>query len=73
MLKNITLSADENLISKAREKARREKTTLNANFRQWLRQYIGKNTKASSYINLMQQLDYVNAGSKFRRDQLNER
>ena len=73
MLKNITLSADENLIRKAREKAQRDKTTLNANFRQWLKQYIGKNTKASSFNNLMQQLDYVNAGSKFTRDQLNER
>lgn len=73
MLKNITLSADENLIRKAREKARREKTTLNANFRRWLRQYIGKNTRAYVFNNLMQQLDYANAGKKFTRDQLNER
>ncbi|MEJ2544106.1 MAG: hypothetical protein P8Y99_08560 [Calditrichaceae bacterium] len=73
MLKNITLSADENLIRKAREKAQREKTTLNANFRQWLRQYIGKNTRTSSFKNLMHQLNYANTGKKFTRDQLNER
>lgn len=73
MLKNITLSADENLIRKAREKARKEKTTLNANFRQWLRQYIGKNISSSNFNNLMKQLEYANAGKKFSRDQLNER
>jgi hypothetical protein len=38
MLKNITLSADEELIRKAREKAQKEHTTLNASFRQWLKQ-----------------------------------
>lgn len=73
MLKNITLSADENLIRKAREKARKEKTTLNAKFRQWLRQYIGKNIRSSNFNNLMEQLEYANAGKKFSRDQLNER
>jgi hypothetical protein len=73
MLKNITLSADENLIRKAREKARKEKTTLNAKFRQWLRQYIGKNIRSSNFNNLMDQLEYANAGKKFSRDQLNER
>ncbi|MBN2286125.1 MAG: hypothetical protein JXI43_06735 [Tissierellales bacterium] len=45
MLKNITLSAEAKLIKKAREKASREHTTLNATFRQWLSQYINKNTK----------------------------
>jgi hypothetical protein len=40
MLKNITLSADEKLIQKARKKAKQEHTTLNAQFRQWLENYI---------------------------------
>ncbi|MDZ7728611.1 MAG: hypothetical protein U5Q44_10705 [Dehalococcoidia bacterium] len=35
-MKNITLSADENLIEAARERARRENTTLNEQFRRWL-------------------------------------
>ena len=42
MLKNITLSAEEELIIKAREKAISEKTTLNVVFRRWLKQYAGR-------------------------------
>ena len=73
MRKNITLSADKELIKKAREKARREHTTLNATFRQWLRQYINKNTKTSDYYVFMSSLDYASPGKKFSRDELNER
>lgn len=40
MLKNITLSADAEIIAKARLKARMEHTTLNVQFRQWLEQYV---------------------------------
>lgn len=35
-MKNITLSADENLIAAARDMAANEGTTLNARFREWL-------------------------------------
>jgi hypothetical protein len=73
MLKNITLSADKELIKKAREKARREHTTLNATFRQWLRQYVNKNTKTTDYHAFMDSLDYASPGKKFSRDELNER
>jgi len=38
-MKPITLSADEQLIEAARERARREHTTLNAAFRGWLSEY----------------------------------
>jgi hypothetical protein len=73
MLKNITLSADPNLIQKAREKAQREHTTLNAQFRRWLEQYVAANLKASTYDNLMDSMGYANAGRHFSRDELNER
>lgn len=73
MLKNITLSAEAELIEKAREKASKEHTTLNASFRQWLKQYINKNTKTIDYDNFMDQLKYVKPGGHFSRDQLNER
>jgi len=73
MLKNITLSANEELIKKAREKAGREHTTLNANFRQWLKQYVSKNTKTIDYNTFMEQLNYANPGKKFSREELNER
>lgn len=73
MLKNITLSADEDLIRRAREKARQEHSTLNANFRRWLRQYVSKNNKPDDFRALMESLDYARAGRKFSRDELNER
>lgn len=73
MLKNITLSADSNLIRKAREKAQRDHTTLNAQFRQWLERYVAANLKASAYDNLMDSMNYANAGKHFSRDELNER
>jgi hypothetical protein len=73
MLKNITLSADEQLIKKAREKAQREHTTLNENFRKWLKRYISSDINKSNYEDLMEKLDYVNPGQKFSRDELNER
>jgi len=38
-VKNITLSADENLIEQARKAAAERHTTLNAAFREWLEQY----------------------------------
>ncbi len=73
MLKNITLSADEQFIKKAREKAHREHTTLNHYFRKWLKQFIISEKTQFDYNELMNSLNYVNPGKKFTRDQLNER
>ncbi|MDW7760650.1 MAG: hypothetical protein SCM96_08430 [Acidobacteriota bacterium] len=73
MLKNITLSAEEVMIEKAREKARREKTTLNAVFRRWLRQYVSGSVKTADYESFMNALTYARPGRKFSRDELNER
>jgi hypothetical protein len=73
MLKNITLSADEELIRQAREKAKRQHTTLNATFRRWLRQYVNQNTRISDFYSFMESLDYVEPGRKFSREELNER
>lgn len=73
MLKNITLSADGELIQKAREKANKEHTTLNATFRQWLKQYTYRNTKTIDYKDFMDQLNYASPGRQFSREDLNER
>jgi hypothetical protein len=73
MLKNITLSADPKLIQKAREKAQREHTTLNARFRQWLERYVATNMQASAYDSLMNSMSYANPGKHFSRAELNER
>jgi hypothetical protein len=73
MLKNITLSADENLIKKAREKAHQESTTLNASFRQWLSQFANSSTTAEDYDQLTQSLKYVRTDRKYTRSDMNER
>lgn len=72
MLKKITLSAEEKLIQKAREKSQHEHTTLNENFRKWLKQYIITDKNGTKYEEFMNTLDYVNSGGKFSRDELNE-
>jgi hypothetical protein len=73
MLKNITLSANKQIIELARAKAARENSTLNAQFRAWLERYIGTDTKLINYESLMDRLAYGQPGKKFSRDQMNER
>jgi len=73
MLKNITLSAEEDLIRKARQKAQRERTTLNSTFRRWLRQYVNKSSRKTDFEAFLSSLEYVCPGRRFSRDELNER
>jgi len=72
-MKNITLSADEDLIERARAVARAQRRTLNAAFREWLQQFAQGQADARGFDALMGQLHHVDAGSHFSRDQLNER
>ncbi len=77
-MRNITLSADEHLIEVARLKAQQKKTTLNAEFRKWLANYIHSdaNTKhrISNYREIMSELSGVSTkGRTFSRDEMNER
>lgn len=77
-MKNITLSADERIIEAARDKARRNKTTLNAEFRRWLERYASSEhegeQRARNYRSLMRALSDVSTGGKrFTRDEMNER
>lgn len=71
-MRNVTLSADDQLIERARKKAAREHTTLNERFRQWLAQYVGEGG-GGEYRKLMKDLKHVQAGQKFSRDELNGR
>jgi hypothetical protein len=73
MLKNITLSADEQLIARAREEAEGRGTTLNAEFRVWLAAYVEQERAAQGYRELMAHLDYVQPGRRFGREELNAR
>lgn len=72
MLKNITFSAEESLIRKARQKASTENTTFNALFRKWLERYSGNSTSPGEYDEIMNNLSYAKSGGKFSRDEMNE-
>lgn len=73
MLRNVTLSADEKLIQRARQKAMREHSTLNMQFRAWLERYVGAEARTTEYQDLMGRLAYAQSGRKYSRDELNER
>ena len=73
MLKNITLSAEERLIKLARDKATKEHTTINQQFRDWLERYVDTDQRLDDYDLLMRQLKYAQTGKKFTRDDMNER
>ncbi|MFQ5742903.1 MAG: hypothetical protein ACE5HV_04860 [Acidobacteriota bacterium] len=73
MKKNVTLSAEETLINKARDKARGQKTTLNAVFREWLARYVSQANDGKDYAELMQRLSYARPGRTFSRAEMNER
>ncbi len=73
MKKNITFSADENLIKKAREKALKEHKNLNLLFRFWLKRYVNLSESETDYDQLMRSLKYVQTSKKFSREELNER
>jgi predicted transcriptional regulator len=72
-MKNITLSADEDLIERARLIARGQRRTLNDAFRQWLAQFAQTTGDAQNFDALMQRLQGVDAGRSFSREELNER
>lgn len=72
-LRNITLSADEKVIERARERARAERSTLNEQFRRWLERYAAQNSQAETYDGLMRRLGHARTGRRFTRDEANER
>ena len=74
-MKNITLSADENLIEAARARAQAEGTTLNEKFRLWLDGYVGRRQQADAAIATIRALRgrLDTGGRKFTREEMNER
>ncbi len=73
-MKNITLSADEQLIEAARERARAEHTTLNEQFRHWLAEYAQAHARMQRYDEVMAQVrGKLKVGHKLTRDEMNER
>lgn len=73
IVKNITFSADAELIERARMRARQQKKTLNIAFREWLERYAVTGSPQEDYRQLMQRLGHVRAGRKFSREEMNSR
>jgi hypothetical protein len=72
-MKNVTLSADDDLIEQARLVARSQHTTLNAAFREWLQHYTAQAGGPQEFNALMRRLAHVRPGRHFSREQMNER
>lgn len=73
-MKNVTLSAPEELIEQVRKNAAAKGTTLNNEFRAWLEsQATSGEERLAQYKQLMKRLSRVNAGHKFTREEINER
>lgn len=72
MLKNITFTAEEEIIHKARSRAKSEHSTLNLKFRDWLLSYAGMDQE-KDLDDLFVRLSYAEPGRKFTRDEMNER
>ncbi len=72
MLQNVTLSAEKTLIEQARRRAEAKNTTLNAEFRRWLEQYVHATQTSADLEALMDRFSYAMPGKTFTRDELNE-
>jgi hypothetical protein len=72
-MKNITLSAEETLIERARLVARGQHTTLNAAFREWLEQYAAQAGGGAAVDTLMRRLRHVRSSGPYTRDEMDER
>lgn len=72
-MKNITFSADEDLIERARKKALKQKTSLNIKFREWLKLYTEEHSHFN-YLNFIKEFENINIGGKpLTREERNER
>jgi hypothetical protein len=73
VVKNITLSAEERVLERARELARQRSTTLNQLFRVWLAEITSERPGKDRYEQLMRRLSHVRSGRRFTRDEMNAR
>jgi len=73
-MKNITFSADEKQIERARERAAREGHTLNKEFRRWLDSYARQEDRLRRFDEVSQALrGKAGVGRKLGRDEMNAR
>jgi hypothetical protein len=72
-MKNVTFSANEELIELARAEARERKTTLNALFREWLEDLARRDERRERVDAVFDEMAEYNAGGSFTREEMNER
>ena len=76
-MKNITLSAQEELIEKARQVAHGQNSTLNTMFREWLEDVSEKQSSNRdvevTLNNLWNRTGYFRIGKRLNREEMNER
>jgi len=72
-MRNITLSADEDVIDKARNRAQRENRSLNDAFRDWIAGYSGRNEKKLTLREIQKRWSHIKTGGPFTRDEMNAR
>ncbi len=72
-MKNVTFSADEELIEKARLLARQRRSTLNALFREWLENLVEQKEAEERLAELEKRIGYARAGRSFSREEMNAR
>ena len=70
-MKNITFSADEEVIELAREEARRRKTTLTQLFREWLDDLAARDERRRKIDELFKRMDEYDAGGPYTREEMN--
>ena len=74
IVRYITLSADEKMIEAARRRAETENTTLNAQFRLWLAEYVRGEWQVARAMRTVRELQgKLHLGRKLTRDEMNER
>lgn len=73
MSQRITFRANEELLRKAKERAKRENTTLSAEFGKWLDLYVATDRRQVDFEALMESLSYANSGGSFSREDSNRR
>lgn len=72
-LKNITLSADQRMLTLARERAQAQNRSLNDAFREWLELFARDKSELVEYKKLMKQLSHIKLKGAISRDEMNER
>ena len=70
MQTNVTVSAEDTLIERAKERARKENKTLEGLFNEWLHQYIDNLdiNPAKEFEDFMDRVKYTNPGRTFARE-----